>query len=593
MTRIDSPLEIPTPNSNAVSIRTLVVMIVAALLSLIIWIGFGVIMWRGYPGEHPGGRIISLALGLSVQVVLLSIARLAVTSTKASVPILCTAVVCWSIARLVTTSLFPLGGDEAYHWMWAKHLDLCYYDHPAMVAWLARLLAPSNGQAIVWVRLSSVVIGAAMPLMVYLLASRTILSRIEAVWAALLYMLVPVFSGTVFLIPHVPLGFFWLLSLIFLWRALLLGKWFDWLFLGLAYGGAINCNFIAFLLPLCAALYALVSRNDRRLLLSPGPYIAILIAGMCCLPMLLWNQRHDWVTFRFNFTSRHHSLAFHPSSAAAYLLQLLVLLSPVLAIGIVRFGIPQFCLALMKKKRAILFLICLGFGPILAFFLTSCLLKPRAHYATPGFVPLLILFIYGCSRAMNRQREQWPAKWYKYTIYPALAMSMIFFAALLVPAMASPGLAFKVLNHLSPKVAEKRTAELYGLPALGRYLDAQPERMNATSNTIVFAPSYAQASLAAYYARTVDFVYSLDEGRSPYGQQFSMWATLNNLPRGRNAILFHAGPLSNPTEYLREWRRRFQRVEIDRIAEVQVDPLLKSFVIIRSYGYSGHGLPIR
>src|SRR5882672_4598331 len=38
--------------------------------------------------------------------------------------------------RGIITAKFPLLGDEAYYWLWAKHLSLGYHDHPPLIAWL-------------------------------------------------------------------------------------------------------------------------------------------------------------------------------------------------------------------------------------------------------------------------------------------------------------------------------------------------------------------------------------------------------------------------------------------------------------------------
>jgi hypothetical protein len=36
--------------------------------------------------------------------------------------------------RLVAAAVTPITFDEAYYWMWSKHLAGGYYDHPPMVA---------------------------------------------------------------------------------------------------------------------------------------------------------------------------------------------------------------------------------------------------------------------------------------------------------------------------------------------------------------------------------------------------------------------------------------------------------------------------
>ena len=40
--------------------------------------------------------------------------------------------------RLVAAAYTPITFDEAYYWMWSKHLAFGYYDHPPMVALVIR-----------------------------------------------------------------------------------------------------------------------------------------------------------------------------------------------------------------------------------------------------------------------------------------------------------------------------------------------------------------------------------------------------------------------------------------------------------------------
>ena len=49
--------------------------------------------------------------------------------------------------RLIAAAWTPLAFDEAYYWMWSKHLAGGYYDHPPMVAvviWLGMSAAFEN-----------------------------------------------------------------------------------------------------------------------------------------------------------------------------------------------------------------------------------------------------------------------------------------------------------------------------------------------------------------------------------------------------------------------------------------------------------------
>src|SRR4051812_29910212 len=41
-----------------------------------------------------------------------------------------------ALVRWAAASSLGLGNDEAYHFLYAVHPDLSYYDHPPMLAWV-------------------------------------------------------------------------------------------------------------------------------------------------------------------------------------------------------------------------------------------------------------------------------------------------------------------------------------------------------------------------------------------------------------------------------------------------------------------------
>src|SRR3984885_7617946 len=42
------------------------------------------------------------------------------------------------LLRFVAGAVLPLSADEAYYWLWSKHLAAGYYDHPPAIAFLIR-----------------------------------------------------------------------------------------------------------------------------------------------------------------------------------------------------------------------------------------------------------------------------------------------------------------------------------------------------------------------------------------------------------------------------------------------------------------------
>src|SRR6202047_252222 len=69
--------------------------------------------------------------------------------------------------RLAAAAWTPLTFDEAYYWMWSKHLAGGYYDHPPMVAAVIRLGTVIAGDTELGVRLVSILLALPMSWAVY------------------------------------------------------------------------------------------------------------------------------------------------------------------------------------------------------------------------------------------------------------------------------------------------------------------------------------------------------------------------------------------------------------------------------------------
>src|SRR5258708_19363946 len=71
------------------------------------------------------------------------------------------------VLRLVAAAFTPLTFDEAYYWMWSKHLAGGYYDHPPMVALVIRAGTMIAGDTEFGVRLVSILLALPMSFAVY------------------------------------------------------------------------------------------------------------------------------------------------------------------------------------------------------------------------------------------------------------------------------------------------------------------------------------------------------------------------------------------------------------------------------------------
>jgi 4-amino-4-deoxy-L-arabinose transferase-like glycosyltransferase len=103
----------------------------------------------------------------------------------------------------------PPFDDELYYWCWSEHLQLSYYDHPPMVAYLIRISTFVFGHSILAIRIPCIIAGLVVA------GTITALSRPRDLVPAVLLSPVPTFAA-VMITPDVPMLLFWSLYLVWL-----------------------------------------------------------------------------------------------------------------------------------------------------------------------------------------------------------------------------------------------------------------------------------------------------------------------------------------------------------------------------------------
>src|SRR4051812_45507308 len=201
-------------------------------------------------------------------------------------------------ARLVAAAWTPLTFDEAYYWMWSKHLAGGYYDHPPGVAVVIRLGTMIAGDTELGVRLVSILLALPMSWAVYRAA--TILFggvRVAATATMLLNVTLMAAVGTLIVTPDAPLLVAASFVLFFLSKVLQTGRGAWWLAVGAAVGAALLSKYTALFFGPAILIWLLIVPKLRRWLVSPWPYLGGLVALAIFSPVILWNADHRWVSF--------------------------------------------------------------------------------------------------------------------------------------------------------------------------------------------------------------------------------------------------------------------------------------------------------
>ena len=200
--------------------------------------------------------------------------------------------------RLVGAAWTPLTFDEAYYWMWSKHLAFGYYDHPPLVSLIIRLGTMIAGDTEFGVRLVSILLALPMRYAVYRTAA--ILfggQRVAATATILLNVTLMAAVGTLIVTPDAPLLVASSFVLFFLAKVLETGRGVWWLAVGAAVGAALLSKYTALFFGPAILIWLVSVAKLRRWLLTPWPYLGGLVALVLFTPVILWNADHHWVSF--------------------------------------------------------------------------------------------------------------------------------------------------------------------------------------------------------------------------------------------------------------------------------------------------------
>src|ERR1700687_1760872 len=181
--------------------------------------------------------------------------------------------------RLIAAALTPLTFDEAYYWMWSKHLAFGYYDHPPMVAAVIRLGTMIAGDTVLCSRLVCILLPLPMSWAIYRAAA--ILfggQRVAATATILLNITLMAAVGTLIVTPDAPLLVASSFVLFYLAKVLETGRGAWWLAVGAAVGAALLSKYTALFFGPAILIWLVSIPKMRRWLLSPWLYLGGLVA---------------------------------------------------------------------------------------------------------------------------------------------------------------------------------------------------------------------------------------------------------------------------------------------------------------------------
>jgi 4-amino-4-deoxy-L-arabinose transferase-like glycosyltransferase len=219
------------------------------------------------------------------------------------------------IAYLAFQCPLDLAPDEAHYWDWSRHLDWSYYSKGPLVAYLIRAGCEVFGTGILGVRLPAVVCGSLLLVSLYVLTVQVFGRERLALAVVGIALTLPVIAaGSSLMTIDSPYTCCWGWALVLGYQAVVRRSGWAWPLLGLMIGVGILAKYTMVVFLPSLGLFLLTSPAHRGLLLRRGFWITCGVAALCCLPILVWNAQHEWVTV--NHVLRLAGLGSHGIPAA-------------------------------------------------------------------------------------------------------------------------------------------------------------------------------------------------------------------------------------------------------------------------------------
>lgn len=317
-----------------------------------------------------------------------------------------------------------LSEDEAYQWLWSKHLDLSYYSKPLLIA-VSHFIGTSLwGDRAFGLRFISPLITAVGSVVLMRFLAREVSAR-AGFWLVTATTAIPLLCVGAILMTIDPLNVvFWMAAMVSGWKA-----WRDdsvkhWAWTGLWMGLGFLSKYTALFQWLSWAVFLLLWPQARRCLKSPGPYLALGIQALCTLPVLIWNSRHDWITVThieqrggldqtWKFTTRFFF---------DFLLVEPLLLNPVFFVGMVVAAIGIW--KRTQRRPLEVYLFSMGVPLFLFYFLYTFRARVQPNWIAPAILPLCAMMVVYWEDRL-RQGAAWIPRTAKWAIFPMLVLLVL------------------------------------------------------------------------------------------------------------------------------------------------------------------------
>lgn len=446
------------------------------------------------------------------------------------------------LAKLLYLFFIPITPQEAYYWFYSQNLDWSYFDHPPMAAYSIWFGTNIFGDNIFGVKFMAVVWYLFTSLLLYKTVSRYVENYLpNQDKNSMAFLSVVLYNLTLFahiyaitIVPDTPLIFFWLLTIYAIQERIITNNKNWWFLAAIGLGLGLVSKYTMVAIIGAIFFFFLFSKKYRKELLSPYPYIAIIIGFLIFAPVIYWNYQREWASFLFQSAERASTVR---SLRITYILQLfgsqMFMLTPLIFVFLFK---SFFSIIKRWKEEENLHLYFWSAIIIIGgFTLVSLTSLVKMNWLLPGFLPVLaIIAILYFDKFLNQ------TKLIKVGVWSSLVLVIVGHLVMVVPNIP-------LGNGNTWSGWEDAAKRVYKIQ----------QEHGGNEKVFIFSNGYKAASLMKFYLPDQQNTYA----ENIYGKralQFDYWGIPNKL-KGMDALYVR----SNRTEYdadLKEIKKYFEDV---------------------------------
>jgi 4-amino-4-deoxy-L-arabinose transferase-like glycosyltransferase/membrane-associated phospholipid phosphatase len=449
----------------------------------------------------------------------------------------------------IGTDTIELSEDEAYQWLWSKHLALSYYSKPPMIAYLQFAGTSLWGDTEFGVRFFSPIIAAVLSVLMLRFLSATVDAR-AGFWMVVLINCTPLLAvGATLMTIDPPLVLFWTAAMIAGWRAIQpTGQTRHWAWTGLWMGLAFLSKYSALFQLVCWALFFCLWAPSRPHLKRPGPWLALLIVAVCTIPVIVWNAQHHWVTVEHVAYNAGRTAPWKPTLRFffEFLGSELGLLNPIF------FGGTIWALAAFWKRwrgdALMIFLFSMGAPVFIGYLLFTFYKRVFPNWIAPAVLPMLCLAVVYWHR---RWRESFPLG--APASLPAVRLRGWLVAGVTIGCFAvvllhDTNLTRKIMGRTLPPAVDP-LRRVRGWAETARVVGSVRDELASETPTFIIADHYGLAGELSFYlpparealrnSQTLVYYKTAERPKN----QFYFWPGYRGHRTGQNAVFVREADL--------------------------------------------------